>query len=80
VLLDDFLNTLDLDRLDIDIRVGRPREGHKEYFLEQLVLLVFVDVRAAEDIQYVFEICECHYVLLFEYGCRKAGKCQSIHF
>ncbi len=63
MLLYDFLDPFDLDRLDIDVRIGRPCEGHQEYFLEQLVLLVFVDVRAAEDIQYVLEICECHYVL-----------------
>ena len=63
MLPDQGLNALDLNTLDIDVRVGRACQRHQEHFLEQLILGFLADIRAAENIQYVAEICNSHLFL-----------------
>jgi hypothetical protein len=63
MLLENFLDSVDLDRLDINVGVRRPGQRHQQHFLEQLVTLNLLDVRAAKNIQYVLEICDCHWFL-----------------
>jgi hypothetical protein len=68
MLLENFLDSVDLDRLDINVGVRRPGQRHQQHFFEQLVTLILSDVRAAKNIQYVLEICDCHWFLTLSFS------------